>query len=90
VTPDEFADQIKEFVIGSLDRATGIGAEQYSDGDTQQFETMTMDELREMTKQELQDVVNYTVMQHIRFERIYRAWAGHLAGAIHALDEAPS
>jgi hypothetical protein len=51
-------------------RVLGVGDSQYSQGDTQKFETMEFSELIDWTLEELDDVVVYAVMLGIQVRRL--------------------
>ena len=70
MTPYELALEIHRAAADAAERAETIGAEQYSDGQTQQFETMPLDELFEYADEELLDLINYAVMTRIRLNRL--------------------
>lgn len=50
----------------------GPGNEQYSYGDTQQFEEMSPAEIIQMAREEVQDLVVYAVMADIQLMRMMR------------------
>ena len=50
-------------------RILGVGDEQYSEGEAQKFETMSLDELFQYLDEELLDQINYAVMLQIRLQR---------------------
>lgn len=49
-------------------RILGVGDEQYSEGETQKFETMSLDDLFQYLDEELLDQINYAVMLQIRLQ----------------------
>lgn len=63
MTPQDLADEVSARVLG-------VGAEQYSQGDTQKFELMPVDELFRWANEELQDIIVYAVMLQLRLERV--------------------
>src|SRR5690606_29093255 len=66
----QLAREVVETSLDAAQRITGIGAEQYSNGDTQKFETMPLDELFEYADEELLDLINYATMTRIRLKRL--------------------
>ena len=70
MTSEELAQRVEEFIVEAVTRVKGTGDEQYSKGDTQQFEEMNLDELFTWAREELYDTVNYSVMLAIRLERL--------------------
>jgi len=70
MTSEELADEVEKFVVHALTRVRGTGDDQYSQGDTQQFEEMNVDELFQWAEEELADIVNYSVMLAIRLRRV--------------------
>jgi len=69
----QLAREVVETSLDAAQRITGIGAEQYSNGDTQKFETMPLDELFEYADEELLDLINYATMTRIRLKRLREA-----------------
>lgn len=82
MTSEEFADSVTQLISHARSRVLGIGHHQYSKGDEQQFETMTLEQLLEWAEEEVVDTVNYVAMLHIRLGRIREALghAGLLSG----------
>lgn len=70
MTSEELADKVEDFIVQAVTRVKGTGDDQYSEGDTQQFERMNVDELFVWAKEELYDTVNYSIMLSIRLDRI--------------------
>jgi hypothetical protein len=70
VTSEELADEVEAFIVHAVTRVRGTGDEQYSQGDTQKFEGMNLDELFLWAEEELVDTVNYAVMLAIRLRRL--------------------
>lgn len=70
MTSEELADQVEEFIVHAITRVKGTGDDQYSKGDTQNFEGLEVDELFKWAEEELADIVNYSVMLAIRLRRI--------------------
>lgn len=70
MTTEELADAVEDFIVQAITRVKGVGDDQYSQGDTQKFEGMDIDELFIWAKEELYDVVNYSVMLGIRLDRL--------------------
>lgn len=70
MTTEELAEAVEDFIVQAITRVKGTGDDQYSEGETQQFEHMDIDELFEWAKEELYDTVNYAVMLGIRLDRL--------------------
>lgn len=73
MTSQELAEAVEDVVARAQSRVTGIGAEQYSQGTTQKFETMTLEGLVDYAIEETLDLVNYGVMLTIRLDRLRTA-----------------
>lgn len=70
MTSDELADRVGNFIVEAVTRVTGTGHEQYDKEGTQNFEVMDLDQLFEWAREELYDIVNYSVMLSIRLDRL--------------------
>lgn len=70
MTSDELANAVEKFIVEAVTRVKGTGDDQYGGGDEQHFESMDLDALFEWTREELYDVVNYSVMLAIRLDRL--------------------
>lgn len=66
----QLADEVAEAITRATSRIVGTGNEQYSADGFQKFESMPIGDLLEYTLEELDDVINYSVMLQIRFRRI--------------------
>ena len=75
---NELAHEVGRVVEQAQARITGIGADQYDMGDTQKFESMSLDELLACAQEETLDLVNYGVMLTILLERTREALAAKL------------
>lgn len=73
MSPERLGRGFKVFVERAYRRITGVGAQQYSNGTSQKFETMPIRELADMALEELEDLAVYAGMLHIRFQRIAAA-----------------
>ncbi len=75
MTPKQLAAEVQEMIRLCTDRIVGIGAEQYHDVTTgrQKFEGMPFADLLDYADEELLDLINYTVMAHIRLRRLRAA-----------------
>lgn len=69
VTSEELASEVEAAISRTRGRVLGVGDQQYSQGDTQKFETMEVDELFAWMQEELDDVIVYAVMLGIRLRR---------------------
>lgn len=69
---EELADDVKRVAIiaDAQARILGVGREQYTEGDEQQFETMPLQDLIEYAREEALDLINYGVMLTLRIERL--------------------
>ena len=70
MTVDELSRRANVFFDGVVERLEGVGAEQYSAGSTQLFETMPLGKLETYMREELQDVAAYALMLSIRLDRL--------------------
>lgn len=77
MTSEELAETIEGLVRMSRERTLGTGNEQYSDGENQRFEQLSLDEIFSWAEEELVDLVNYCTFLWIRLERM----RGHLTDA---------
>jgi hypothetical protein len=66
MTSEQLAESFAEFIGECKGRILGVGAEQYSDGTTQKFETMPLLELIRYAREEAQDLAVYAAMLDIR------------------------
>jgi len=67
----DLAGYVAEAITRATSRVVGVGQDQYDQGDHQKFETLSLDEMVEMSLEELDDVIVYSVMQQIRVRRIW-------------------
>ena len=65
-TPEAHAAVVED----AQHRILGVGAQQYTEGDQQKFETMPLLDLVEYAREETLDLVNYGVMLTLRIERL--------------------
>lgn len=70
MSPEKLADHFTDFVTDCKDRILTVGAEQYSEGDTQKFETMPLLGLVQYAREEAQDLAVYAAMLDIRLSRL--------------------
>jgi len=70
MTSEELAKEVQDFIAAAKDRVVGPGNEQYSYGESQQFEKMNLEDLFQYTYEELQDVAVYATMLQIRLKRL--------------------
>jgi hypothetical protein len=70
MTSDDLVNFVDEQMDRLRTRIVGVGDDQYSGGDTQKFEQIPIDELFEMSEEELDDIVVYTMMLKIRLARL--------------------
>lgn len=69
----ELATEVADAITRATSRIVGVGNEQYSKDGFQKFETMPLTDLMEGTLEELDDIINYSVMLQIRFRRILKS-----------------
>lgn len=86
MTTDELAQEVESFIVHAVTRVREPG-EQYSHGDTQNFETLEIDKVFEWAEEELIDIVNYAVMLTIRLRRLRAEIAETIEGVAHGLDK---
>jgi hypothetical protein len=72
MTSEELADEVEAFIVHAVTRVRGTGDDQYSQGASQKFEGMNLDELFVWAEEELVDTVNYSVMLSIRLRRLQK------------------
>lgn len=79
---EELAQEVEHFIQECRSRVTGVGDEQYSEGDTQKFERMSVDQLFDWAEEEIQDVAVYATMLHIRLSRLRKVVSERLNGNV--------
>lgn len=62
--------QEQHVIADAQARILGVGAQQYTEGDRQKFETMPLADLVEYAREETLDLVNYGAMVTLRIERL--------------------
>lgn len=70
MTSEQLANRVAAIIGNCTGRIRGIGAEQYDKGSMQGFETMPLCELIDWAGEELEDIIVYAAMLHIRLSRI--------------------
>lgn len=75
MTSEELAEAVAQVIADCGERIMTVGAEQYSEEDSQRFERMKLTDLIEYVNEEALDLVNYGVMVSIRMQRLGRAVA---------------
>jgi hypothetical protein len=70
VSPEELSARFHHFMGECTHRILTVGAEQYSEGDTQKFETMPLLGLVQYAREEAQDLAVYAAMLDIRLSRL--------------------
>ncbi|MFF1739623.1 hypothetical protein [Streptomyces mirabilis] len=73
MTPAQLAEYVTEFIGECQARVMGVGAEQYSQGEQQKFETMPLLDLIQYAREEAQDLAVYAAMVDIRLQRLETA-----------------
>ncbi|MGW6571642.1 hypothetical protein ACWGAN_05630 [Streptomyces sp. NPDC054945] len=73
MTSEELANYVTDFIGECRSRILGIGAEQYDEGDGQNFERMPLHELIRYAREEAQDLAVYAAMIDIRLSRLEAA-----------------
>lgn len=66
----QLADEVETLVRNCRERVMGVGDEQYSEGDTQKFERLPLTSVVDYALEEVEDIVNYAAMLHIRLRRL--------------------
>ncbi len=77
MTPGELSARFFDFMKQCNGRILTVGAEQYSEGDTQKFETMPLLELVQYAREEAQDLAVYAAMLDIRLSRLEASLRSH-------------
>lgn len=70
MTSEDLARYIDRIVSTVQGRVLTVGQEQYSEGDTQQFERMNLLQITDYLLEEIQDSIAYNVMLHHKAERL--------------------
>lgn len=70
MTPEDLARGFSDFMGQCTGRILTVGAEQYSEGEKQKFETMPLPELVTYAREEAQDLAVYAAMLDIRLARL--------------------
>ena len=73
MTPSQLAEYVTEFIGECQSRVMGVGADQYSQGESQKFETMPLPDLITYAREEAQDLAVYAAMIDIRLQRLEAA-----------------
>jgi len=66
----QLSDAQRDFTAYARRRIEGVGAAQYSGGDRQKFEDMTVGRIVDETLDELADVVNYCTFMAVQLQRL--------------------
>ena len=66
----ETADAAEAFIRRCRQRIEGVGQQQYAQGETQQFETMPLDDLLVYAMEEAEDLANYAFFIWERIRRL--------------------
>lgn len=66
----QLAEGVAESITRATSRIVGVGNEQYAKDGFQRFEDIDLPDLYEMALEELDDVINYSVMIQIRIRRL--------------------
>ncbi|MEU3618821.1 hypothetical protein ABZ725_41840 [Streptomyces sp. NPDC006872] len=77
MSPYELRGRFMDFMGQCTNRILTVGAEQYSDGDTQKFETMPILGLVQYAREEAQDLAVYAAMLDIRLSRLEALLRSH-------------
>src|SRR5690606_38803282 len=78
MTPDKLAAAVHGVMMFCMSRVKGPGQEQYSNGSSQKFEVMDLEERIEYQLEEIADDINYAIFRFIRLRRIQEAMKKHL------------
>lgn len=76
MSSDELSSYLAGFIERCSERVTGVGQQQYSEGDYQLFESLPLEKLLDMLQEELQDAAVYAAMLDIRVKRFRNALKG--------------
>lgn len=75
MTSEDLAEAVAQVISDCGERIMGVGADQYSEDESQRFERMRLTMLIDYVNEEALDLVNYGVMVSIRMQRLRRAVA---------------
>ncbi|MEO3862646.1 hypothetical protein [Acrocarpospora sp. B8E8] len=70
MTSEELADEVMAAVLAVQGRILGVGQEQYSQGDQQKFEWMSIKEIVQYAREEVEDGIAYNVMLRWKLNRL--------------------
>lgn len=73
MTSEELAQEIMNAVVAVQARILGVGKEQYDQGGEQQFERMSIRELIQYAREEVEDGIAYNVMLRWRLNQLEKA-----------------
>lgn len=66
----ELSDEVEWLIRECSLRVMGTGNEQYSEGQKQRFERLPLEEVFQYTYEEIEDLIVYATMIHIRLRRL--------------------
>jgi hypothetical protein len=73
---EELAHEVEDLINRCSERIMGVGNEQYSEGGHQRFEALPLDELLQYAYEEIEDLIAYASMIHIRLRGLEEALNG--------------
>jgi hypothetical protein len=76
----------RSIVKKAQSRILGVGHEQYAQQERQKFESVSIDDLLELSEEELLDQINYAVMGIIRLRRLRFALSKTREGFVLAFE----
>lgn len=66
----QLADEVSDLIEKCSSRVLGTGNEQYSEGENQRFERLQLEEVFQYSYEEIEDLIAYATMIHIRLKRL--------------------
>ncbi|WP_431911613.1 hypothetical protein [Nonomuraea jabiensis] len=73
MTSEELAKEIMNAVVAVQGRILGVGKEQYDQGSEQKFESMSLQELIQYAREEVEDGIAYNVMLRYKLNQLEKA-----------------
>ncbi|MER7208483.1 hypothetical protein ABT340_15535 [Streptosporangium sp. NPDC000239] len=80
MTSEELANEVMSAVMAVQSRIVGVGQEQYSLGSQQKFELMSLAEIIQYAREEIEDGIAYHVMLRYKLGLLDKAVAQAFAG----------
>lgn len=73
MTSEELANEVMAAVVAVQARILGVGKEQYDEGSQQKFERMSLQEIAQYAKEEVEDGIAYNVMLRYKLNNLIKA-----------------